>query len=278
VTKRELVAWVLLMALLGVGIGLVVLRPWDHHVAISLSGSQTQSPVGQVAPSPGGTCPDIAVHKADQPSVLHVLPRQAWVHASDGVNVRAAPSPAAARLTTLAVGTALTVEAEQTNSPPDGNTWYRIRLTDGRDGWLVSGFTTNYPITANVTDALKIWLPSDYQFRALAAGNYEARYNGAPLALLYLESGVKQQVPGQQAVPSGLPARSNWKTRATEQVLVGDHAAMDHVSRVLLSGSCPAIVHEVAVTTTTRYYDFLFVLDEPSSSVVAQLLDSATLQ
>jgi hypothetical protein len=39
VTRLELVAWGLLLALLGAGIGFVVFRPWDHHVAISLSGS-----------------------------------------------------------------------------------------------------------------------------------------------------------------------------------------------------------------------------------------------
>ena len=38
------------------------------------------------------------------------------------------------------------------------------------------------------------------------------------------------------------------------------------------------LVHEVRVTTTTRYYDLIFLVDEPSSSVVAQLLDSATVQ
>ena len=81
-----------------------------------------------------------------------------------------------------------------------------------------------------------------------------------------------------QPVPAGLPARSSWKAHAAEQVLVGDRPATDHVSGVVLGGGCPAIVQEVAVTTTTRYYDFLFVLDELSSSVVAQWLDSATVK
>ena len=273
------------MALLGVGIGLVVFRPWDHHVAISLSGSQTSSlgqaigspsagPTKSVTPSAGGKCPDIVVHKTEQ---LHVIPRGAWVHASDGVNVRAAPSSSAARLTTLATGTALTLQAEQTN--PDGSTWYRIRLSDGRDGWLSSRFTTNYPISLAPTDSLKICLPDGYQFHTIAPGNAEARYAGAPLALLYVQSGARDQAPVEAAVPAGLPNRSTWTARPAEQVLVGDLPAIDHVFGVTLAGGgCPALVHEVRITTATRYYDFLFLLDAPSSSVVAQLLDTATVQ
>ena len=80
-------------------------------------------------------------------------------------------------------------------------------------------------------------------------------------------------------MPAGLPGRSTWTPRSTEQALVGDLPATDHVFGIRLAGSgCPALVHEVRITTTTRYYDLIFVLDEPSSSVVAQLLDSATVQ
>lgn len=46
----------------------------------------------------------------------------------------------------------------------------------------------------------------------------------------------------------------------------------------LAGGSCPALLHQVRITTATRYYDCTFLLDEPSSSVVGPLLDSATVQ
>jgi uncharacterized protein YgiM (DUF1202 family) len=281
VTKLELVAWGLVLALLGAGAGLAVLRPWDRHVAISLSGSQALSPIGSpsagasksVTPSAGGKCQDIVVHKTEQP---HTIPRGAWVHASDGVNVRAAPSSSATRLTTLPTGTALTVLGEQTN--PDGSTWYRIRLNNGTDGWLTSRFTTNYPISLASGGSPTIWLPVGYQFHTIAPGRTEARYGDAPLALLYLESGARGQAPVEATVPGGLPRQSTWTARPTEQVLVGDLPATDHVFGITLPGACPALVHEVRITTATRYYDFLFLLDEPSSSVVAQLLDSATVQ
>src|SRR2546429_1113269 len=273
------------MTLLGAEVGLAVFRPWDHHVALSLSGSHTSSLVPAngspspaatrlVTPSAGGKCPNVVVHTVEQP---HTIPRSAWVHASDGVNVRAAPSPSATRLTTLATGTQLNLQAEQTN--PDGSTWYRIRLTDGRDGWLSGRYTTNYPISLASTDSLKIWLPAGYQFQSVAPGKAEAHYKNGPMTLLYVETGAKDQAPPETMVPAGLPPRSAWTARPTEQALVGDLPATDRVFGIRLAGSaCAALVHELRITTTTRYYDLIFLLDEPSSSVVAQLLDSATVQ
>jgi uncharacterized protein YgiM (DUF1202 family) len=283
VTKLELASWGLVIALFGAEVGLAVFRPWDHHVALSLSG--TSSPVQVngaaspgatklVTPSAGGTCPDVVLHKTEQ---LPTFPRSAWVHASDGVNVRAAAAASATRLTTLATGTQLSVQGEQTNA--DGSTWYRIRLSDGRDGWVSSTYTTNYPISPASTDSLTIWLPAGYQFQSVAPGNAEARYTNAPLPLLYVESGARDQAPTETTVPPDMPRRSLWTARSTEQALVGDLPATDHVFGVQLAGSgCPALLHEVRVTTTSRYYDFIFLLDEGSSPVVAQLLDSATLQ
>ena len=280
-TKLELGAWGLVLALLGAEVGLVMLRPWDHHVALSLSGSHTsglvsanRSPAASVTPSAAGKCPDVVVRRVEQ---LHTIPRSAWVHASDGVNVRAAPSSSATRLTTLATGTQLNLQAEQTN--PDGSTWYRIRLSDGRDGWLSGRYTTNYPLSLASTDALKIWLPAGYQFQSVAPGKAEAHYKNGPMTLLYVESGAKDQAPAETMVPAGLPPRSAWTARPTEQALVGDLPATDRVFGIRLAGSaCAALVHEVRITTAARYYDLIFLLDEPSSSVVAQLLDSATVQ
>jgi uncharacterized protein YgiM (DUF1202 family) len=276
VTKLEVAAWGLVLAVFGAEVGLVVSRPWDHHVALSLSGSQVSSvgPTSLVTPSAAGTCPDVAVRKVEQPQTM---PRSAWVHASDGVNVRAAPSSSATRLTTLATGTQLTLQGEQTN--PDGTTWYRTRLSDGRDGWLSGRYTTTYPIAPASTDSLKIWLPVGYQFESVTAGKAQARYKGGPLTLLYIESGLKDQAPTETAAPAGLPSRSSWIARPSQPVLVGDLSATDRVFGIRLAdAACPALVHEVRITTTARYYDFIFLLDEASSSVVAQLLDSATVQ
>lgn len=276
-TKLALAAWVLVVALFGVEVGLAVFRPWDHHVALSLSGSHTSSlSQASASPSPAtaGKCPDVVVRRIEQ---LHTMPRSAWVHASDGVNVRAAPSSSATRLTTLATGTQLNLQDQQTN--PDGSIWYRIRLSDGRDGWLSGRFTTNYPISLASTDSLTIWLPLGYQFQSVGPGKAAAHYQNGPLTLLYVESGASGQAPTETVVPAGLPVRSTWTARPTEQVLVGDLPATDRVFGIRLAGGdCPALVHEVRITTTTRYYDLLFLLDEPSSSVVAQLLDSATVQ
>jgi uncharacterized protein YgiM (DUF1202 family) len=274
VKKLELAAWGLVFVFLGAEVGLAVLRPWDHHVALSLSGSHTSAGATElVTPSSGGKCPDVVVRRIEQ---VHSIPRSAWIHASDGVNVRAAPSSSATRLTTLATGTQLTVQEEQGH--PDG-VWYRIRLGDGRDGWLVGRYTTDYPISLASTDSLKIWLPVGYQFQSAAPGKAEAHYRGGPQALLYLESGAKDQAPTETKVSAPLPGRSTWTARSTEQVLVGDLPATDRVFGVRLGGSgCPALVHEVRITTTSRYYDLLFLLDESSSSVVAPLLDSATVQ
>ena len=278
-TKLELGAWGLVLALLGAEVGLVMLRPWDHHVALSLSGSHTsglvsanRSPAASVTPSAAGKCPDVVVRRVEQ---LHTIPRSAWVHASDGVNVRAAPSSSATRLTTLATGTQLNLQAEQTN--PDGSTWYRIRLSDGRDGWLSGRYTTNYPISLASTDSLKIWLPAGYQFQSVAPGKAEAHYKNGPMTLLYVETGARDQAPTETTAPASLPNRSAWTARSTEQTLVGDLPATDRVFGIRLAGSCAALVHEVRITTTTRYYDLIFLLDEPSSSVVTQLLDSATV-
>jgi len=272
VAKLELGAWGLVLALLGAEVGLAVFRPWDHHVALSLSGSHTSTQL--VTPSAGATCRDVVVRTDEQP---HTIPRSAWVHASDGVNVRGAPSSSATRLTTLATGTQLNLQGEQTN--PDSSTWYRVRLSDGRDGWLSGRFTTNYPISLASTDSLKIWLPVGYQFQSVAPGKAEARYKNGPMTLLYLESGAKDQAPTETLVPAGLPPRSAWTARPTEQALVGDLPATDRVFGIRLAGStCAALVHEVRITTAARYYDLIFLLDEPSSSVVAQLLDSATVQ
>jgi len=281
VTKLELAAWGLVMTLLGAEVGLAVLRPWDHHVALSLSGSHTSSlvpangsPSPTVTPSAGGTCQDVVVRRIEQGNTI---PRSAWVHASDGVNVRAAPAASATRLTTLATGTQLNLQAEQTN--PDGSTWYRVRLSDGRDGWLSGRYTTNYPISLASTDSLKIWLPAGYQFQSVAPGKAEAHYKNGPMTLLYVESGAKDQAPAETMVPAGLPPRSAWTARPTERALVGDLPATDRVFGIRLAGSaCAALVHEVRITTAARYYDLIFLLDEPSSSVVAQLLDSATVQ
>ena len=282
--KLELAAWGLVIAVLGAEVGLAVFRPWDHHVALSLSGLHTSS-IGpdngapspgaspQVTPSTSGKCPDVAVRRVEQ---VQTIPRSAWIHASDGVNVRATPSSSATRLTTLATGTQVSIQEEQ--GKPDG-VWYRIRLSDGRDGWLIGRYTTTYPISPAVTDSLKIWLPAGYQFQSVAPGKAEAHYRNGPLTLLYLESGAKDQAPTEAAVSAGLPRRSTWTVRSTGQVLVGDLPATDRVFGVRLSGSgCPALVHEVRIATTAHYYDFIFLLDEPSSSVVAQLLDSATVQ
>jgi hypothetical protein len=170
----------------------------------------------------------------------------------------------------------LTVQEERGN--PDG-IWYRIRLDDGRDGWLVERYTTNYPISLASTDSLKIWLPVGYQLQSVVPGKAEAHYKNGPLTLLYVESGAKGQAPTETMVPAPLPGRSSWTARSTEQVLVGDLPATDRVFGVKLAGSgCPALVHEVRISTTTHYYDLIFLLDEPGSSLVAQLLDSATVQ
>jgi hypothetical protein len=171
----------------------------------------------------------------------------------------------------------LNLQGEQTN--PDSSTWYRIRLSDGRDGWLSARFTTNYPIGLAQTDSLKIWLPVGYVFQPVAPGKAEAHYKNGPLTLLYVESGAIDQAPTETAVPAGLPRRSTWTARSTEQALVGDLPATDRVFGIRLAGSgCPALVHEVRITTAARYYDLIFLLDEPSSSVVAELLDSAMVQ
>lgn len=269
--KLELAAWGLVIAVLGGEVGLVVVRPWEDHVALSLAGSQTSSP----GPSSDvATCPDVVVRKMEQP---HTIPRSAWVHASDGVNVRAAPSSSATRLTTLATGTQVTVQDEQTS--PDGSAWYRTRLSDGRDGWLSGRYTTSYPISPASTDSLKIWLPVGYHLQSVAPGKAEAHYGDGPQTLLYVDSGARDQAPPETLVPAPLPRRSTWTARPTEQTLVGDLPAADHVFGVNLAGNgCPALVHEVRITTTSRYYDLIFLLDEPSSSMVAQFLDSATLQ
>ena len=273
-TKLELAAWGLVLALLGAEVGLAVFRPWDHHVALSLSGSPSPGATTPVTPSAGGKCPDLVVRKVEQ---LSTFPRSAWVHASDGVNVRAAPSSSASRLTTLATGTQLSLQGEQTS--PDGSSWYRIRLTDGRDGWLSGRYTTNYPISLASTDSLKIWLPVGYQFQSTAPGKAEAHYKNGPLTLLYVESGARDQAPTETMVPAGLPPRATWTARPVEQALVGDLPAADHVFDIRLAGgSCAELVHEVRITTTARYYDLIFLLDEPSSLVVTQLLDSATVQ
>jgi hypothetical protein len=268
-TKLEVAAWGLVLALFGAEVGLAMSRPWDHHVALSLSGARTP-----VTPSASDTCPDVAVRTIEQP---HTIPRSAWVHASDGVNLRAVPSSSATRLTTLVTGTQLNLQGEQTN--PDGSTWYRVRLSDGRDGWLSGRYTTNYPISPALTDSLKIWLPAGYQFQSVAPGKAEAHYKDGPLTLLYLQSGAKDQALPEMMLPAGLPSRSTWTVRSTEPTLVGDLPATDRVFGIRLGrGDCPALVHELRITTTTRYYDLIFLLDEASSSVVAQLLDSATVQ
>jgi uncharacterized protein YgiM (DUF1202 family) len=271
VTKLEVAAWGLVIALGGAEVGLAVVRPWDHRVALSLSGSHTTSEL--VTPTAPATCPDVVVRKVEQPQTI---PRSAWIHASDGVNVRAAPSSSATRLTTLATGTQVSVQEQQGNAE---GLWYRIHLTDGRDGWLSGRYTTTYPISPASTDALKIWLPAGYQLQSVAPGKAEARYKNELLALLYVQTGTWDQRPPEALVPTGLPSQSTWTARATAPVLVGDLPATDRVFGVGVAPSrCPALVHEVRITTSARYYDFIFVLDEPSSSVVAQLLDSATVQ
>ena len=169
----------------------------------------------------------------------------------------------------------MSVQEQQGN--PD-NLWYRIRLSDGRDGWLSGRYTTNYPISPAATDSLKIWLPVGYQFQAVAQGKAEAHYQNGPVTLLYVESGTRDQAPTELMVPAGLPRRSTWTERSSEQTLVGDLPATDRLFTIRLAGGCAAVVHEVRVTTTTRYYGFIFLVDEPSSSVVAELLDSATVQ
>ena len=270
-TKLEVAAWGLVIALASAEVGLAVVRPWDHRVALSLSGSHTSSEL--VTPSAAATCPEVAVRKIEQPQTI---PRSAWIHASDGVNVRAAPSSSATRLTTLATGTQVSVQEQQGNAE---GVWYRIHLSDGRDGWLSGRYTTSYPISPALTDALKIWLPAGYQLQSVAPGRAEARYKNDLLALLYVQTGTWDQRPPVAPVPNGLPSRSTWTARPIEQVLVGDLPATDRVFGVRLAGSgCPALVHEVRITTSARYYDFMFALDEPSSSVVAQLLDSASVQ
>src|SRR5207248_5141810 len=149
-----------------------------------------------------------------------------------------------------------------------------------RPGWLVDRpLYDQLPISLASTDSLKIWLPAGYQFQSVAAGKAEARYKNGPMTLLYVESGAKDQAPTETMVPAGLPPRSAWTARPSEQALVGDLPATDRVFGIRLAGSaCAALVHEVRITTAARYYDLIFLLDEPSSSVVAQLLDSATVQ
>ena len=272
-TKLALAAWGLVIALFGAEVGLAVFRPWDHHVALSLSGTHTSSTSTGVTSSASGTCPDVVVRRIEQPQTI---PRSAWVHASDGVNVRSAPSSSATRLTTLTTGTQVSVQEQQGN--PDG-VWYRIRLSDGRDGWLSGRYTTNYPISPAATDSLKIWLPMGYQFQSVAPGKAEAHYKNGPLTLLYVESGARDQAPTELAVPAGLPRRSTWTERSSQPTLVGDLPATDRLFNIrLASDGCPALVHEVRITTTASYYGFIFLLDEPSSPVVAQLLDSATVE
>jgi len=129
------------------------------------------------------------------------------------------------------------------------------------------------------TDSLKIWLPAGYQFQTAASGKAEARFAGAPLALLYFQTGAVDQAPMEMAVQAGLPLRSTWRQGPDQQVLVGDLPATDRVFSITLAGGgCPALIHEVRVSTASRYYIFRFLVDVPSSSVVAQLLDSATVQ
>src|SRR5260370_41446633 len=110
VTKLALAAWALVIALLGGEVGLAVFRPWDHHVALSLSGTHTSSTSKLVTPSAGGTCPDVVVRRIEQ---TQTIPRSAWVHASDGVNVTPTPSSSPTRLSTLPPATQSSAQKQQ---------------------------------------------------------------------------------------------------------------------------------------------------------------------
>lgn len=277
----ERILWLLVAALVGVGIGLSVFRPWQPRTSPVLAIASASAPTGAQptpsAPHPTAVpsainCSTLAVQKTISPTTI---PRDAWVHASDGVNVRATPSQSAARLTTLAVGTSFLVQDQQTN--PDGSTWVRLVLDDGRTGWVNSQFITNYAITKAVSDDVTIWLPQGYTLRTAGVGMVESRWAGASLDFMFVQTGITGQGSTLLAEPTGLPARSSWKLDHEVQVLVGDHPEKDSVFRVNL-GSCEALVNEIFMETPARDYMFLFITDRNTVGVVAEVLDSATVR
>jgi hypothetical protein len=270
----ERILWLLVAALVGVGIGLAAFRPWQPRtspvVAIA-SPSTPASAAGLPTATPNATCPNVAVQKTE----IGTIPRLAWVHASDGVNVRSAPSTSANRVTTFPVGFQVDVRGEQKN--PDGSAWYQVLLADGGSGWLSEQFVTNYPIDKAVTDNFTIWLPRGYLPRSAGTGVVESRWDATSLDFMFVQSAAAGQGSTLRQVPAGLPARSSWQPDHRVQVLVGDHPAGDDIFRVNV-GKCPVLVHEIHLSTAARDYDFFFITDQNTAGVVTEVLDSASVR
>jgi SH3 domain-containing protein len=273
--------WLLIPALLGVGIGLAVFRPWQASTSLSLSStspassasaSVASSPAASHKNSPAPSCPIAAVHLAVQPAVI---PRGAWVHASDGLNVRATPSTSAHILTMLAVGTHVVVQGEQKN--PDGITWYKIGLANGQFGWVNAMYTTNYPINQAVADFVTLWLPEGYSLRALDTRSALSQWASASLVFMFVGRADAFGNDAISGLPGGMPARSTWQPQETDQLMVGDQPAADQVFSVNL-GSCEELIHEIELGNGANQYGFVFITDRATAGVVAEVLDSATLK
>jgi N-acetylmuramoyl-L-alanine amidase len=66
-------------------------------------------------------------------TLITALPANVAVVAVDVANVRTGPSVSSAIVTQLAYGKEVPILGQQDD-------WYRIRLDDGRDGWVAAGW------------------------------------------------------------------------------------------------------------------------------------------
>ena len=246
--------------------------------------SATTQPTVQPSPT---TCPRSLPTPQHEPAVLPAqppsLPFSVWVNDPLGVNLRATASKTGTLVRTLNQGTQASADRQVLDSA--GARWYRVTI-GSQSGWLRADFVVNHSISVMSGTGWSLMLPDTFQGRVISASLSEAAAGGDAVPFLRAQTG------GLDTVSADLPAVINPNITPvidhTKLVQVWSYTVLERVSRAPLDsckvpgagarqdGGWPYVTSVVA-KSSVRAYSFTFFTQEPSSTIVEQVIASIAL-
>jgi hypothetical protein len=203
----------------GLGTG----RPPASSAAARAGGPSPRICDGSLVVSPPITTPAATATSSGTPDT-------AWVNAPLGVHLRAAPSTAAAVVTTLSQGAAVAVDSSATDA--SGSTWYHARV-GATIGWVRSDFMTDYAVMpAGDSQGWSGLVPDGMGDRVQAGFSDLVPGPAAPLPFARIQSSA-DGTPAPN-VPAVLRASTDPIPVRTSTIQVWNYTAEEQVARVAL--------------------------------------------
>lgn len=225
--------------------------------------------VAGCAQPPTTTAPSPSATVSGTPTATP-LPASVWVNVPLGVNLRAAPDPASARIEGLAQGARADVLAVQAGS--DGASWYQVAAADGQKGWVKGAYVVTSAIfrASSATDGWSLMLPTTFSTRTVASPSPGA-FTAGPAADSAPPFVKVQAASSVATLPPAVPDGSSFDhSRLTE---VWSYTVQEKIYRTPEG----LFLTVVRVPAPNRAYQFLFWNADNDAPVVTQILASIAL-